>query len=554
MNSWIGRLAAGLITIAAMGWGATPVAARQGQASCLGLVNKIRLEHGGEISPSIVGDPLKYWHETDNTGAYDYIDGSRIKSFEQLARRLKSTDKPLHVIIGAQFAGWDFTDLAADAQGLCFYRSDLSGSQWDGMDVSRSGFIESSLAGARMRRANLDGVLFDNVSLQDANMQFASLGAGALTGAWSFSLADIVGDRNAESGLNNWDLSNANLTGFKFDCGIEVHNGCPLDRRIILNGADLASAEFQNFPGWGEFRLSGARLNRTILTPDQLIYFDDAVFAGPLVLAGKLGISSTIAAEQARILIDQFNAADALEEAASFDCNLAVGPVEQMICSEEGGQRGLKREDRLMARAYHSARKRVPDLAMAQVAWLAQRNACRDYDCIEAQYVGRTETLLGLSGVPDWIAKGESVLFAGGQPNVLPEYQSSDLWLWLQPVLAEASDQQIVVTHGQDGTWSIKGRSVGANAHVCYIDASGLLFDRRDGWFVFHPADGTAVTPVFRIVGQELQVLGHGHPDREIFPDSDFVSCGARASFDWSRHVALSEEEVDLFEQRLGLP
>jgi len=488
------------------------------------------------------------WYEPSNDNVVIILDGRRFRNPQELVDRLHESDSALHVIARADFTGWDFRELEAPLTGLCFYRSKLAGTRWDGRDLSRGAFVESDLSSARFSGAILENVLIRDSRLVQTDMRSAKLAAGKLDGSWFADLTDVVdGGDEKISALNGWNLSDANLAGFTFDCGIEVHNGCPVDRQIDFSRANLTQVDMARFPGWGAFNLSGARIDQTRLHPRQLPFYSSAEFAGTTIVQG-FRLETRLNAEEVRSVIATYDLSDKWRQGPSFDCSRAGTPVEQMICSEEGGQSGLWVLDRELSTAYAEARKRDARVADVQKAWFRLRAQCKGYDCLVSVYQKRLSSLLGVADMPGWLAKGTSALFVEGELAPDRRLQDDPAMRKLWPIIADAASQLIVVTHEADGTLSIRGRAIGANAHTCSIDARGLRMDPKSGWFSLW-SDRDHPQPAIRIIGEELFVIGDGKPDPEVFPEIDFVSCGARASFVASGHIPASPATLDKFLQ-----
>ncbi len=86
--------------------------------------------------------------------------------------------------------------------------------------------------------------------------------------------------------------------------------------------------------------------------------------------------------------------------AASFDCTKAQTRAEQLICAESS----LSRQDEQLAASYKLSRQQfdqgadgaaatLADLAAAQQAWLAQRDACPNAACLAASYAQQSAVL-----------------------------------------------------------------------------------------------------------------------------------------------------------------
>lgn len=488
-------------------------------------------------------DRVYAWYEPRIDDPVVIIDGRRLEGPQELIDRLYASDSPLFVIAHANMAGWDLSEWESPVQGLCFFRSNLRNTRWDGRDLSHGAFVESDLAGASFIDAEIKGVLIRDSNLASVKMRGANLSGGRLAGGWFADLVDVRGVKGPTSGLNGWDLSGANLTGFVFDCGIEVHNGCPVERGIDFSRADLTGANLARFPGWGRFNLSGARINGTQLALGQLVHFSSADFVGETVIRGRT-MKESLDPGEARMAIATFRASEDLRRGPAFDCNRADQPVERMICSEEGEQQGLWLLDRRLSSAYTAARARDPRVADVQKAWTRLRAQCKAYDCLVTAYERRLTSLLGTAGVPPWLKRGERALFVESDLSVDRRYFDDPFMQRLWPLVADSASQVIVVTHESDGTLSVLGRAIGANAHTCYINASGLTIDPDSGWLSTwsHP---DRPVPAIRMIGDELFVIANGRPDPEVYPDADFVSCGARASFEAGGHLPADRKVIE---------
>lgn len=433
------------------------------------------------------------------------------------------------VVSGADFRGWDMRAPGRTLPNLCFVRSNLTGSRWDEIDLSGSAFVLSDLSGARFDFARLPGVLLRDSRLAGTIMRMADLAGGRLDGGWFTDLSDVSGSVETAASLDGWVLQEADLTDFKFECGIEVYNGCPLERSMVLVRARLTGTDFSAFPGWGGFGVADATLDRTVIAPDQVRYFAEARQVGPVILAGAderlaLGLEDT------RALIAGYRAAQEEGSTPSFACAKAQAPTEQLICSAEGGDAGLAQRDRQLAAAFAAARAATPAALAEQRAWLQSRNRCTTIDCIAQSYDRRLAALLGQAGAPAWLEPDKPVLFV--EASMMPRLKGDQAALLarVSPVLVAAADQRIVVTRKADGTLDAVGQSIGANAHICSLDANGLRLDRDTGWFSLFDANGRA-SPVIRLIGDRIEVFANGRPDYDVWPEADYVSCGARASF-----------------------
>lgn len=439
------------------------------------------------------------------------LDGATLNTPAKLARALRDTSGQIRVIRKGVFRDWDFTRLGVPLQRICFEDSDLSGSDWHGVNASGSAFVSSNLTGARMHAARLDRVLLHTVTLEGTDMSGASLAGGRLSGSWDGSLV-------------NWNVAQADLSRFAFDCGITVSDGCPLDKDgINMTGARLAGTDLASLPTWGAITFDGARIDGLVIAPRQLAEIGTATIAGPVVLVGGAA-RETLGAAEAQRLVAMLGAARDGADQPAFPCQRAASAVEKLICGEY--ETGLRKSDRTMAALYGKLRGSDPGAAAAQQRWLAQRNRCTDRDCLAAAYDQRIGALLGQLGDPQVLRPGQTAWYVSEEVAFPDEFRADPLFRRLVPVLGGAADFAVKLTRERNGTYTATGGSLGANAHMCSLGASGLRFDPATGWFAVRGV------PLLRIVDQAMDVYAAGRPD-ESSPAGldDLVSCGARASF-----------------------
>ncbi|MEP3767795.1 MAG: hypothetical protein ABJM44_13530, partial [Marinomonas sp.] len=191
----------------------------------------------------------------------------------------------------------------------------------------------------------------------------------------------------------------------------------------------------------------------------------------------------------------------------------------------------------------------------SQRAWLKQRNRCgaSEYpmDCLRETYSKRIGVLLGLMGQSEWLGRGEAALFIGDILPVSEDFADSDLYSKITPALIGASMNEILIERGKDGLYQIKGSAVGANAHLCSLYASHLYLDRKSGWYI--PVSETAAVPIFRIIGNRLEIFANGRPDYKEYPEaSNFMSCGMRAGFSETVRVDADDAVIERYRKSLN--
>jgi len=468
------------------------------------------------------------------------VDGATLANVDALKDAVNQQEVVATIIVGGKFQRWDFSDLTL--KSACFVDSDLSGSNWSGATISGGAFVRTDLEGSNFQAAYIAYVYFDNSNLKDVDATGADLSGGRFGGGWF------------EGSVEGWTIDGADLTGFRFECGITVSDGCPVYQggtAMSAKGTDFTGATLHSF-GLYDVDLTGAVLNRTIVGPGQLPYLAEAEFRGPIILRGG-GTDVRLTAEEARTLLAANVQQKAAEARPSFDCAKASSKVEQEICGEYASD--LRLADRDIAALYQRAKAVDSGVSASQRAWLKQRNRCAaaDYpsDCIRESYGLRKGELLGLLGETEWLAPGESALFIDDVLPLPSAFRQSDLFSKITPVLAGASMTEILVERSEQGLYAIKGSAVGANAHLCSLSASHLYFDKASGWYI--PVSEGPAIPIFRIFDGRLEIFADGKPDYEKYPEAaDFMSCGMRASFGETIRLNAGDALIERYRQSLN--
>ncbi len=446
-------------------------------------------------------------------------DGATITSPEQLAGYSKAAGDKTILIEGGNFSGWDFTGV--ELSNICFVESDLSRSDWTGVKAPGLGFIKSNMEAAGMIGARMPDILIRSSSFARVDAKVANWSSGKLDGGWD---GDV-------QGLN---IDAADLTGFKFDCGITASDGCPINRNgISARGTKLAFADISSF-GFYDANLTGAVLNQTVISPRQLTELKDARNMGAVFIAGGdekvMVLPETWAVLMASALAAEEN------DAPSFDCDKARTDVEKEICGEYNS--ALRQSDRRVAALYKAARKQGSDVKASQKAWLKNRNACgtNEYpaDCLRKSYDQRVGQLIGLLGEPDWLRSGEEALFVEEVLPLTKEVVESLSYQQLIPILAGEARSSMLVGRSVDGGIYATGDAVGANAHICTIRIKDVRFDSATGWYGLSEIRNgvTKNFPVLRYYDEQIEIYEGGKfRGDDDSPAMNHISCGARASF-----------------------
>ena len=505
----------------------------------LGVASSARAEAVSAVQGcvSAYGD---IWADDFTDVPHREIDGASIKTVSDFMRMTATREAGLKIISGGDFSGWDFSEIPL--ANICFDNSKLTNTNFSHVRAHGIGFIKSDLTGSNLRGAKMPGIMFRNANLADVVAQDADFSGGHFDGGWF------------EGSVEGWNIDRANMSGFVFECGITVPDGCPVyqgGKTMSAQGTDFSDAILHSF-GLYDIDLTGAILDQTIIAPRQLPYLAQAEFRGAVILRGS-GSDVPVAADEARYLLAETAGQKAVEERPSFDCARAGSKVEREICGEYASD--LRAADREIASLYRQAKEHDAGVRASQRAWLKQRNLCgvAEYpsDCIRESYSARKGQLLGLLGEKQWLVRGEAALFIDDLLPLPAAVAGTELFARITPVLVGASMSEILIERGDDGLYSIKGSAVGANAHLCSIYASHLYFDKKSGWYI--PVSEGAAIPIFRIWDGRLEIFADGRPDYEKYPEAgDYMSCGMRASLGETIRINASAELIERYRKSLN--
>ncbi|WOE74435.1 pentapeptide repeat-containing protein [Alterisphingorhabdus coralli] len=458
------------------------------------------------------------------------IDGSEIASVDELVTMLEAIAAPATIITGGDFSSWDFRE--AKLRRVCFYKTKLTGSNWQEVEARQIGFIEADLGGANMVGAEMPGVLFRNTGLVDTNSTGADFRHGQFDGGWF------------KAKIDGWRLDNAKLIGFRFACSITLEDGCPVytgEPGISLARANLTDADLSTY---GHYQtVKDALINNTRLSVSQFPEFAEASLIG-VVRTRSFSDDILFSPEEMRAIAAASHTVTEAD-APSFDCSKASTNVENQICGEY--QSELRRKDRDMARLYKRARDARKVSRSSQRKWLRARNDCNFIeflsDCLNESYDKRIGQLLGALGEQDWLERGEKRLFVDEDLPLPDTVQEAPYYPRLQRALAYESGAHLLLSRDAEGRYSIRGDAVRANGHMCSVGASGTILDAATGWYSVTLEDGSK-QPIFRYDNGAIHIIGDGKPSYKRWPEAvNFVGCGARGSFGALVPVTLPENE-----------
>lgn len=468
---------------------------------------------------------------------YVYHDGNGIADRAQMADIIAKSQAVLRkggktIIEGGDFSGWDFA--GAMGEGVCFLRTNLSHSNWENADMRNSGFIASDLSGSNLSAATFIGIVLHNVDLANAQAEHVNFSHGQYSAGWF------------DASVAGLSLNYANLQYFVFSCGIVIDDGCPVyqgDAPASLKGANLRYGELSDLAhsamGYN-LDFTDAILGDNLIAPSLLILFEAADIIAPLHFHSRYASSLDISLspDEARMLIAEHHKWKDAQEQASFDCAKAGTAVEKAICINPE----IMAQDRKMAALYRMAvQKQGAKAKNAQRQWLKKRNDCaKDFSeddehiyCLYDEYEAQNIRLSAMAYDKDWLKIGETATFIDDSLPVLDEFRTSPLYRKLAMVFKLESRAEITITRKEDvngdAVYAASGEAVGANAHLCSLDADALMINRNSGWYQQRNDKGEKLN-ILAILGDELHVIGNGHPENHDI--GDYVSCGARAGFD----------------------
>lgn len=385
------------------------------------------------------------------------IDASGMRRVRDLERIRKRTRAGTIFVSGGSFVGANFRK--AKLSNMCFFGTDLSQTDWTGFSGSGLGFVGVDLTGAKMAGTRLTGVLFRDTKLALVDASKADWQQGQIDGGWSGSLMEL-------------NLSGANLTGFRIECGNGAIDGCPTEREgMTLAGANLRRASFHSF-FWPDMNLDGARIDQTELGLDHLRSLEGATLIGPIVLRSPRRAIMLFPGEAKQL------AEVAKRSNAGADiCDSTLEPAEILACNAPGSS------VKALLQSVADLTQRTagdPSADENRAVWIAGRNNCMllpsedaQLSCILRAYRDRQALLRAVAGPPAWLKDAGYRLFLSSESA----YPTSDgrpgLYSRVLPILLDSAVAAVVVRSNGDGTVTAKGVAL----EGCTFEASGLRFD-----------------------------------------------------------------------------
>lgn len=470
----------------------------------------------------------------DTTGFDQAVDGSKLKDIGKLESFRKKQKTGTLYVRGGNFEGQKIKK--RKLSNMCFIDANFRYTNWEEFKGEGVGFINSDLTGAKIDGAQMPYSLFRDVILADVNATGADLSYSRLDGGWKGSMRDLV-------------LTQANLTGFRVECGYTAENGCPFDRQgLKLQGANMTKASFYAFD-FPDVDITDAIMDQTEIGLQHVARLSGAKLVGPMVVRSHNNAAIYLPTEYARLRRALLTG---IQGMASFDCAGIQSTVKKAICASSGSE--LRRLDREVARLNQDIERRnrrgLADKTRWEEAVASKCGALQPDDmpeCLKVEYRQRRDELLGRAGAPDWMKPNSYALFIASEAPISKEFLESELFLRVRPVVFDSAPAKVMVEIDRKGRMTAKGSAMGS----CRLFATDLTFDRNSGWVT---AGGTPKTrrraavpgtPVLRAIGDELSVYRDGTlAGGENANPSPYAQCGPNGSFTLMQIVPLPQEEL----------
>ncbi len=494
----------------------------------------------GELSNTSKAFPLAY-------------PGAQITSAKRFNQIIRDAPYGVAIVIdGGDFTGWRFGKKWKSGKryltNVCFLGSNLTNTNWSNAKGSGIGFINVDLTGSNMEEAELPYTLFRNTTLMDVSAKEADFSYGRLDGGWKNSISNLV-------------LEEADLTGFRFVCGVKEIDGCPFERKgINARRANLTNASIIGFYA-NDIDLNQARIDGIELGVDQLDQLNGAQTFGPVRLRGGPFTQIATAAE--------FNALRAtLKAPAAPDtrCNDPVDPLMIAICAESGKQLLAMNDDI----AILSAGKILPKGPAKKFSKSRQKCFKQKTDdsrsaCLLGVYDGWRSELIAGAPPPAWSQQPAKIIYARSNLPINKDPVTSALWSKFGAVVAGTASAFVAAKVDAPGQVSMRGKSTAIDGEYCQFDVANLAYN--NGSFgsnsvpIVEPTvttkkkkakkkKGNPITPFAFVLGEEAQVFADRAGPKVYVsggaPTGDLVQCTGPSPFGKMQQLQVDATAFDL--------
>jgi uncharacterized protein YjbI with pentapeptide repeats len=394
------------------------------------------------------------------------VDGTKITSSRALNKVIRDAPygQPL-IIKGGNFSGWS---MGLTWRGLfgpkkflnnvCFVDTKMANTNWLEAQTSGMGFINVDLTDAVMDEAQLPFVLFRNTTLKGVQAKGADFSYGKLDGGWSSSIA-------------NWNIEDADLTGFRFVCGSNENNGCPFDRSgIKASRANLTNASVRGFSVL-DADFTQARIEGIELGIEQLDQLNGAVALGPVRLHG--GPFMQLASAQ------EFNALRANRNAAvppDTRCDAPKDPLLIAICSDPSRAMMTLNDDIASLTAGKILDKKLSKKFIKERQKCLKLKGERQLSCLSGELTNWRQTLITNSPAPAWARQAGNIIFARSDLGINKDPVSAALWGRFGTIIIGSAPAFVAAKIDPSGRVSMRGKATGVDKEFCHFNVENLTY------------------------------------------------------------------------------
>jgi uncharacterized protein YjbI with pentapeptide repeats len=486
--------------------------------------------------------------------------GAQIVSAKQFNRIIRDAPYGQPIVIdGGNFSGWRFGKKWKSGKrylsNVCFLGSNLTDTDWSNAKTSGIGFINVDLTGADMSEAEMPYTLFRNTSLENVTAKEADFSYGRLDGGWKNSIANL-------------NLEEADLSGFRFVCGVKEVDGCPFERKgINARRANLTNASIFGFYA-NDIDLSQARIDGIELGVDQLDQLNGAQTFGPVRLRGGPFVQTATASEFGALR-------RTLKTPVAVDtrCNDPVDPLMVAICADTSRQLLAISDDI----AILSAGKILPKGPAKKFSKSRQKCFKQKTDelrtiCLLGIYDGWRNELVAGSPPPSWAQIPTKIIFARSNLPINNDPTSKALWSRFGAVVAGSASAYIAAQSNGSNAVNMRGKATAVDGDYCEFDVPNLVYTKgnfglktvtiepvSDGKKKKKPKKPKAddITPFAFFLGEEAQILAD-RAGPKVFvgntPSStDGVRCTGPSPFGKMQQLQVDEAAFDLIWQQSAI-
>ncbi|MGB3471666.1 MAG: pentapeptide repeat-containing protein [Erythrobacter sp.] len=444
------------------------------------------------------------------------IDASGLTKIRQLERIRRKTRAGTIFVSGGSFVGADFSK--AKLYNMCFFGTDLSQTNWTGLEAEGLGFVNVDLTGAKMARSQLTNVLFRDVKLGLVDARQARWTQGRLDGGWEGSLREL-------------NLTGADLTDFRFVCGTSPMDGCPLERAgITMKDANLRRASLHSFYA-ADLDLAGARVDQTELSLDYVRLLEGSKLVGPVVLRSLRRAVMLFPGEVKQLTKVAEIAEQELEVCPVVEPESGTPRTALAIACDIPGSatKNLLRSVALLERQARTAEGSDPaDYDRRFRTWVEGRDSCLAFTnpeeqttCVTTAYRTRQKNLRMALGKPPWLSDRGYRLFLSREAAFPTDKDAPGLYGRVLPVLLDQAVAAVIVR--SDGEGGIQAKGVALEG--CFFEQADLSYDIEQAQIGFAaetprsrsrrrrrspPPSPSVEDPLIEITGRSARIEGQG--------------------------------------------